>query len=41
MENEKVAPGPSFCDAHNRPRWRSMIERLTESPIPMPWGFVV
>src|SRR5437762_1172100 len=27
--------------AHARPRWRSMIERLTESPIPTPSAFVV
>jgi PAS domain S-box-containing protein len=40
-ENAKVAPGPSFATAHSRPPWASMIERLTESPIPIPSGLVV
>src|SRR5882672_810185 len=39
--NRKVAPGPWFGSAHNRPPWASMIERLIASPIPIPWGFVV
>jgi hypothetical protein len=41
MENEKVAPGPSFGSAHSRPWCLSMMERLMESPIPMPSLFVV
>jgi hypothetical protein len=41
MENENEAPGPSFADAQIRPRWLSMIERLTDSPIPIPPSFVV
>jgi PAS domain S-box-containing protein len=40
-KNAKVAPGPSLAAAHSRPPWASMIERLTESPIPIPSGFVV
>src|SRR6185295_11966502 len=42
MENENVAPGvPSFGLAQRRPLCLSMIERLTNSPIPMPPLFVV
>jgi hypothetical protein len=41
MENSNVAPGPSFDMAERRPRWLSIIERLTERPIPIPNGFVV
>jgi hypothetical protein len=41
MENAKVAPGPSFSAAQIRPWCLAMIERLTESPIPMPVLFVV
>jgi hypothetical protein len=41
MENENVAPGPSFALAHSRPWWLSMIERLIARPIPMPLAFVV
>jgi len=41
IENEKVDPGPSFSDAHMRPWWLSTMERLTESPIPIPSFFVV
>ncbi len=41
MENATEEPGPSFGVAHSRPRWASIIERLTESPMPMPSGFVV
>jgi len=37
----KVAPGPWFGTAHNRPPWFSMIDRLIERPIPMPPPFVV
>jgi hypothetical protein len=41
MENANAAPGPLFGSTHSRPRWRSTIERLTDSPIPMPALFVV
>jgi len=41
MEKDTVAPGPSFNVAQRRPRWRSMIERLTARPIPIPSCFVV
>ena len=41
MEKENVAPGPSFDMAQRRPRWLSMMERLTDSPIPMPSLLVV
>jgi hypothetical protein len=41
MVNENVAPGPSFDAAHRRPRWFSMMDRLTASPMPMPSAFVV
>ncbi len=36
IENANVTPGPSFGTAQSRPRWFSMIERLTKSPMPMP-----
>jgi hypothetical protein len=36
MENTKEDPGPSLADAQRWPRWASIIERLTESPIPVP-----
>src|SRR5580700_7348166 len=36
MENENVAPGPSLAQAHRRPLWFSMIERLIERPMPIP-----
>ena len=39
--NENVAPGPSFNTAQSRPRWFSMMERLTYSPTPMPSLFVL
>ena len=40
--NEKLAPGPpAFAVAHNRPPWLSTIERLTDSPTPIPLAFVV
>lgn len=38
--NERVAPAPSFCDAHSSPSCRSMIERLTDKPMPMPPALV-
>jgi|HubBroStandDraft_6_1064221.scaffolds.fasta_scaffold1088028_1 hypothetical protein len=41
MENPNVAPGPSFGSAQMRPWCLSMIERLTDSPIPMPPCLVV
>jgi len=42
IQNEKVAPGPpSFASAHSRPWCLSMMERLTESPMPIPSVFVV
>jgi hypothetical protein len=40
IEKANVTPGPSFAVAHSRPWWRSMMERLTESPIPIPPVFV-
>src|SRR5258706_11287551 len=40
-ENENVTPEPSFGVAHKRPRWFSMIERLTDRPIPIPSSLVV
>jgi hypothetical protein len=41
--NEKwnVAPRPSFTVAQIRPPCDSMIERLIDSPMPLPCGFVV
>src|SRR5437016_2174100 len=39
--NKKVAPGPWFGSAHNRPPCDSMIMREMAKPMPMPWGFVV
>ena len=39
-ENEKVAPGPSFGSAQRRPSCLSMIERLTNNPMPIPPLFV-
>src|SRR5713226_2110716 len=36
-----VAPWSGFAVAQSRPRWLSMIERLIESPMPSPPGFVV
>ena len=41
IENSKVAPGPSLGVAQRRLRWLSMIERLTDNPIPMPPVLVV
>ena len=41
MKNENVAPGPSFGSAHSMPPWLSMMERLTDRPIPMPSLLVV
>ena len=40
-EKLKVAPRGSFDVAHSRPPCASMIERLIDSPIPVPSGFVV
>src|SRR5437016_14103162 len=37
----KVAPWPGFAVAQSRPRCPSMIERLMDSPMPKPPGFVV
>ena len=37
----KVAPPEALVSAHIRPPWASMIERLMESPTPMPVSFVV
>src|SRR5580693_4017737 len=37
----KVAPRPELALAHKRPPCDSTIERLIESPIPVPSGFVV
>jgi hypothetical protein len=36
-----VAPWSGFGVAQSRPRWLSMIERLIDSPMPNPPGFVV
>jgi hypothetical protein len=41
MENENVAPGPSLATAHSRPWWLSMIDRLTDKPMPIPVLLVV
>jgi len=41
IENENVAPGPSLAVAHKRPLWRSIMERLTNRPIPIPSLLVV
>ena len=37
----KVAPWSGLGVAQSRPRWLSMIERLIDSPMPSPPGFVV
>src|SRR5882762_2360901 len=37
----KTAPCGAFCVATSRPPWASTIERLIESPMPMPLGLVV
>src|ERR1700686_2953155 len=39
--NCNVAPWGTFAVAHSLPPWASMIERQTESPIPMPLDLVV
>jgi hypothetical protein len=36
-----VAPREALSAAHKRPPCDSTMERLIESPIPMPWRFVV
>ena len=41
MENLKDDPAPSLADAQRRPRWASIMERLTERPIPIPSSLVV
>lgn len=41
IENANVAPGPLLGAVHNRPWCFSMMERLTDSPMPMPSRFVV
>ena len=41
MENASVIPGPSFGVAQRRPPWLSMMDRLTDRPIPMPSVLVV
>ena len=38
---ENVAPPSTFASAHSRPPCDSMIERLIDSPMPVPCGFVV
>ena len=41
IENENVVPGPpSLASAQRRPSCLSMIERLTNNPMPMPPLFV-
>ena len=40
-EKAKVAPGPSFGIAHRRPWCASMMDRLTDRPMPMPSPLVV
>ena len=37
----KVAPWSGLAVAHRRPPWRSTMERLMDSPMPRPPGFVV
>jgi hypothetical protein len=37
----KVAPGPELDVAHKRPPWDSIIDRLIESPIPVPSALVL
>src|SRR5712671_1244235 len=39
--NWNVAPGPALREAHRRPRCASTIDRLIESPMPIPPGLVV
>src|SRR5712671_33834 len=39
--NRNRAPCDTCPVAHSRPPWASMIERQMESPMPMPFGFVV
>jgi hypothetical protein len=39
--NANVVPGPSFGTAQSPPCCRSMIARLTESPMPTPSALVV
>src|SRR5882724_10818329 len=39
--NWKTAPRGSFGIARNRPPWAATIERLMDSPIPIPSGLVV
>src|SRR4029077_2690832 len=41
IENENVAPGPSFGSPHKRPPCFSMMDRLIESPMPIPSLLVV
>ena len=41
MESASVIPGPSFGVAQRRPPWLSMMDRLTDRPIPMPSVLVV
>ena len=41
MQNENVAPGPSFGSAQSLPSWLSMMDRQSERPMPMPSLFVV
>ncbi len=40
-ENLKTAPYGTLGVTHSRPPWASMIERLIDSPIPMPSSLVV
>src|SRR5271169_3647264 len=37
----KTAPHLAPDETHVRPPWASMIDRQIDSPIPMPWLFVV
>src|SRR5712671_5340756 len=39
--NRNRAPCDACPVAHSRPPWASMIERQIESPMPMPFDFVV
>src|ERR1700686_614302 len=39
--NWKVAPRSELAAAHRRPPWDSIMDRLIDSPMPVPWDLVV
>ncbi len=41
MEKANADPGPLFEAAQSRPSWLSMMDLLTDKPIPMPLFLVV